>query len=268
LNDHEIKRLSDYIGNLHIVSFLPEDMSLIKGSPGDRRYYFDVFLSQIDKNYLEMLTTYKYTLRQRNELLKKLSAEPKPDTTLLDVLTEQLAFHAQQVMARRDEFVKEINDVLNSAYKRLAHKNEMMSMTYCPSIEATDTTAFLKSKYHQDLVARITNYGPHRDDYDFYLDDRLARNHASQGEQRTMILSLIMALGDLIYQIKKERPVFLLDDVFSELDSERQNRLLAYLTTANLQAIVTTTSVQEIKETIIKKAKIFRVTNGYIKEEY
>ncbi|MDD3112950.1 MAG: DNA replication/repair protein RecF [Candidatus Izemoplasmatales bacterium] len=268
LNDHEIKRLSDYIGNLHIVSFLPEDMSLIKGSPGDRRYYFDVFLSQIDKNYLEMLTTYKYTLRQRNELLKKLSAEPKPDTTLLDVLTEQLAFHAQQVMARRDEFVKEINDVLNSAYKRLAHKNEMMSMTYCPSIEATDTTAFLKSKYHQDLVARITNYGPHRDDYDFYLDDRLARNHASQGEQRTMILSLIMALGDLIYQIKKERPVFLLDDVFSELDSERQNRLLEYLTTANLQAIVTTTSVQEIKETIIKKAKIFRVTNGYIKEEY
>lgn len=267
LNDHEIKRLSDYIGNLNIVSFLPEDMNLIKGSPGDRRYYIDVFLSQIDKNYLDDLSTYKYVLRQRNELLKKLGSESKPDVTLLDVLTEQLAQHALKVMKRREVFVKDINHLLKASYQRLANKSETFAIAYQPSITGSDEVAFLKSKYHPDLIAKITNYGPHRDDYDFSLDDHLARNHASQGEQRTMLLSLIMALGDMIYKIKNERPVFLLDDVFSELDAQRQNRLLDYLKNSSLQAIITTTSVMEIKESILRQAKIFRVTKGYIKEE-
>jgi DNA replication and repair protein RecF len=226
-----------------------------------------VFLSQIDKNYLDDLSTYKYVLRQRNELLKKLGSESKPDVTLLDVLTEQLAQHALKVMKRREVFVKDINHLLKASYQRLANKSETFAIAYQPSITGSDEVAFLKSKYHPDLIAKITNYGPHRDDYDFSLDDHLARNHASQGEQRTMLLSLIMALGDMIYKIKNERPVFLLDDVFSELDAQRQNRLLDYLKNSSLQAIITTTSVMEIKESILKQAKIFRVTKGYIKEE-
>ena len=103
-NGHEVKRLSEYIGNLNVVSFLPEDTNLVKGSPRDRRYYIDVFLGQIDRNYLDDLSKYKYILKQRNELLKKMAESGNNDYTLLDVITEQLADQADRISKRRQLF--------------------------------------------------------------------------------------------------------------------------------------------------------------------
>ncbi|MBU1144455.1 MAG: DNA replication/repair protein RecF [Firmicutes bacterium] len=267
INQQEMKRLSEYIGKLNVVSFLPEDMNLVKGSPRERRYFIDLFLGQIDKNYLNNLTKYKYILRQRNELLKKIAEAEKKDEVLLDVLTEQLAESAYLIMERRVQFIQEINELAKKMYYKLSEKEELFEIQYQPSIQGEKINSFLKSKYKTDIYSKMTNFGPHRDDYDFSLGEYLAKNHASQGEQRMIVLALNMALGEMVFLLKKERPIFLLDDVFSELDAKRQNKLIDYLLQSNEQTIITTTSINEIKENILKQAKIFKVTQGYIKEE-
>jgi len=266
-NGYEVKRLSEYIGNLNVVSFLPEDTNLVKGSPRERRYYIDVFLGQIDRNYLDDLSKYKHILKQRNELLKKMSDSGSNDYTLLDVITEQLADQADLISRRRLVFQSEINELMQQMYQRLSNKKEQFTIKYLPSIPVEDTTAFLKSKYRQDLALKASGYGPHRDDYDFMFGEYIAKSHASQGEQRMMILALSMGMAEMVYKTKKERPVFLLDDVFSELDSLRQNRLIEYLAASDMQSVITSTNISEIKDSIKKQAKIFRVTKGYIKEE-
>jgi DNA replication and repair protein RecF len=266
-NDKEIKRLSDYIGNLYIVSFLPEDLNLLKGSPKDRRYYFDVFLGQIDKEYLTDLADYKHLIRQRNELLKKMADTNNRDETLLDVITEQLADKITIITKRRTALIDEINRGIKEAFSRLTHLDRGFKLEFIPSIAALDIAKFLKSKYRQDLLSGATNHGSHRDDYEFMFGGTPARLHASQGEQRAMLIALNIVLSDIVNNTKKSRPVFLLDDVFSELDQARQNQLLEYLLETNAQTIITATAIDDIKERYRKTGKIFHVRKGYIKEE-
>ncbi|MFA5289640.1 MAG: DNA replication/repair protein RecF [Candidatus Izemoplasmatales bacterium] len=267
LNGVEIKRLSDYIGKLNVVSFLPEDLNLIKGAPRDRRYYFDVFLGQIDRDYLDELSQYKHLLKQRNELLKHISEAKHPDIDLLDVITEQFVESSQRISHRRKTFIERMNGLLETTYRYLSQKDEHALLAFAPSIETQDALSIVKSKYRQDLLQKTTTIGAHRDDYLFQLEHYPARVHASQGEQRTFILALILALGETIYNTKKEWPVFLLDDVFSELDQSRQNRLMEYLMQKKAQTIVTATGTQEIRKYVIQQAKLFSVNEGTIKEE-
>ncbi len=266
-NNSEMKRLSDYIGNLNIVAFLPENMALIKGSPRERRYYVDVFLGQIDRNYLDDLSKYKHILKQRNELLKRMAESRVVDETLLDVITEQLTLQSDRITSRRNVFVKEANLLLDKAYHKLAGNGDRFTIEYLPSITSDDSFAYLKTRYKQDILAKASGFGPHRDDYGFLSDDHLARNRASQGEQRTMILALNMVFAEMVYQAKKERPVFLLDDVFSELDQKRQHNLLEYLEKSEIQTIITSTTIDTIDRHIREKARIFHVEKGYIKED-
>jgi DNA replication and repair protein RecF len=266
VNKVQQKRLSDYIGKLKIVSFLPEDMNLIKGSPRDRRYFFDVYLGQMNRNYLNDLSKYKYVLKQRNELLKKMSKSAHPDELLLDVITSQLANAALPIIESRKQFIEQVNHFLKNRYSMFSSKNEPFEIKYLPSVEEPVET-FFKSKYKSDIFSNTTNYGPHRDDYEFFLNDVLAKNYASQGEQRTMILTLDMAMAEMMKQMHNENPVILLDDVFSELDYDKQNKLIQYLHTMQAQSIITTTSIHEISNNVLKEALVYRVTNGAIKEE-
>jgi len=265
INNEEIRKLSNYIGVLNVMAFLPEDLMIIKGSPKDRRYFIDLVYGQIDKNYLNELSNYKILLKQRNELLKKLSETDKPDIVLLDVITEQISSSAEVIINFRRSFIKKINSFLNSMYKFLSDKDKNFRVEYLPSIEE-NVEQLLKGKYKTDLMLKTTNFGPHRDDYSFYLDEFIARDNASQGEQRIMILTLILAIGEIIYNFKKERPIFLLDDVFSELDFDRQNKLIKYLIKLQAQTIITTTSLENIENDIIKNSKIFKVQNNTIQE--
>lgn len=266
INKTEQKRLSDYIGVLKLVSFLPEDMNLIKGSPRERRYFFDVYLGQMDKNYISDLSNYKYILKQRNELLKNLEKSSNPDFLLLDVITTQLSNAMQPVIEKRKRFIEEINFFLKQEYHLFSSKNEHYKINYVPSIDL-EIEPFLKTKYRSDVFAKTTSYGAHRDDYQFLLNDTLAQDYASGGEQRTLLLTLDMALFEMMKQLHQETPLILLDDVFSELDDEKQNKLIAYIRKIDAQAIITTTSLQEIHSNLLKDVKIYRVHNGHIKED-
>jgi DNA replication and repair protein RecF len=266
INDVEVKKLSNYIGTINVMSFLPEDLMIIKGSPKDRRYFIDLMYGQIDRQYLKELTNYKILLKQRNELLKKLSDTNTKDFTLLDVITEQLSDSADLIVNFRRNFIKKINSSLKKMYSFLADKDKSFVFEYKPSI-SENFERILKSKYKNDLYLKTTSYGPHRDDYDFLIDKVLAKDNASQGEQRIMVLALILAISEIIYERFSERPIFLLDDVFSELDSIRQNKLIKHLVSLGAQTLITTTDLDNIDKTIIKQSIVFRVHNNTIREE-
>jgi DNA replication and repair protein RecF len=266
-NGQEVKRLSDYIGILNVVLFAPEDMNLVKGSPVDRRYFVDVVLGQVDKRYLDDLSAYKHALKQRNELLKQAQIGRNVDPTLFDVLTEQLAAAGEAVIAKRKAFLEAIDRKAARMYQFLATKQEDLGLSYVPSV-AESLLKTLKSRYKTDIIAGTTNHGPHRDDVGFTLNGMPAAAFASQGEQRMIVLAVDLALVEYIEEIRQDRPLFLLDDVLSELDHDKQNRLLRRLADSGIQAVITATALTEIADDIVKSARVFNVTNGTIKEEH
>lgn len=264
LNGREIKKLSDYIGQVNVISFLPEDMNLIKGPPKDRRYFIDSIIGQMDKNYLIELSNYKSYLKQRNELIKTLHDDKKPDLTLLDIYTEQLASSGKKIISYRKLFFKELNDHLKNIFPLLSNNYKLFEFIYQPSVD-DDLEAYFKNNYRKDLFLRTTSSGPHRDDYCYIIDSLNAKDIASQGEQRIMLLASLLAISEVFFKKKKVKPILLLDDVFSELDSIRQNKLIYYLNESKLQTIITTTSTNKIHQDILDDSTIFDVNNHFIR---
>jgi DNA replication and repair protein RecF len=264
-NNQDVNKLSDYIGKIKILAFLPEDMDLIKGSPKNRRFFIDMIIGQIDKNYLLELSNYRNVLKQRNELLKIYNAKKSQDLTLLDIYTEQLAKSAEIIVNYRKKFIVSIKSELNNMYHYLAANNKDISFDYQPIIEENILNQ-LKSKYPKDIAQKNTSIGPHRDDYVFLIDNIAAKDYASQGEQRVIILAIVLSIANIIMKTKNIKPILLLDDVFSELDYLRQNQLVKYLNDSSIQSIITTTNIKDINSSFFKKAKIFHVQNHLVKE--
>jgi DNA replication and repair protein RecF len=266
VNNNEIDKLSDYVGKIKVLAFLPEDMDLIKGTPKNRRFFMDMIIGQFDKNYLIELTNYKNILKQRNELLKVLSENHTKEYTLLDIYTEQLAASAEIIVNFRNIFVNKINNELIQMYHYLAANNKEITFKYNPVIEE-DILREFKEKYQKDIFFKTTSNGPHRDDYNFFINDFDAKDYASQGEQRIIILAIILSIANIFIKEKNIKPILLLDDVFSELDYLRQNQLVKYLNSANLQSIITSTNISDINNSFLQNSKIFQVKNHVIREE-
>jgi len=266
VNSSEIDKLSDYIGKVKVLAFLPEDMDLIKGPPKNRRYFLDMIIGQIDKNYLLELSNYKNILKQRNETLKIVSESKTKDFTLLDIYTEQLAKSAEIIIGLRKKFVEAINIEIIQMHHYLAANNKKIEFKYNPLVD-TNIIKELKDRYSKDIIFRSTSVGPHRDDYDFIIDNTIAKDYASQGEQRIMILSIVLSIANIIINQNNTKPILLLDDVFSELDYLRQNQLVKYLNSSDLQSIITSTNIKDINNSFLNNSKIFSVKNHIIKED-
>ncbi len=266
INNSEVDKLSDYIGKVQVLAFLPEDMDLIKGPPKNRRYFIDMIIGQIDKNYLLELSNYKNVLRQRNELLKIIAENKTKDFTLLDIYTEQLAKSAEIIIELRKKFVEAINIELIQMHHYLAANSKKVEFKYNPLTEK-NILKELKDKYQKDILFRTTGTGPHRDDYDFLIDNTSAQDYASQGEQRVLILAIILSIANIIMKQKNNKPILLLDDVFSELDYLRQNQLVKYLNSSELQSIITSTNIKDINNNFLNNSKMFTVKNHIVKED-
>lgn len=262
-NQIELERLSEYIGLLNVVMFAPEDMDLIKGNPQTRRKFLDLEIGQISKDYLHNMQNYKRILKQRNDLLKNMQKEDK-DLMLLDIITEQLIDYLEKIVQTRKHFVQEINEIAVKIYQQLSNSNQIFKIEYVPSIDKNYKEEFL-SKYQYDMITGTTNLGVHRDDCEFYLDNLYLKTHGSQGETRTAVLSTKLALVEFIYKHRKEYPVLLLDDVLSELDTERQNNLIQYINNKT-QTFITTTDLSEINFDAIDQYQVFHIENGVVEE--
>ena len=275
LNHLEQKKLSDYIGQLNVILFAPEDLSLVKGSPSVRRKFIDMELGQMNKIYLYHLSQFQQVLKQRNQFLKQARFNKKYDTIFLDVLTDQLATEAAQVLHSRFKFVNQLSDLANTVQKDISNEKETLSISYKTSSSADETMTVeeifnhLKEDYEKNVSQEVdqgtTTVGPHRDDLVFHVNDRNVQTYGSQGQQRTTALSLKLAEIELMREMTGEYPILLLDDVLSELDDSRQTHLLKSIQN-KVQTFITTTSLDGVQMDLLDDPFIFYVDDGSIEK--
>lgn len=263
-NQIELDRLSEYIGHLNVVMFAPEDLELIKGNPKFRRKFLDTEIGQISNEYLFHLQQFRKILKQRNDLLKSMQKSNRPDLLLLDVITDQLIDYEVKIMKQRTTFLSSIQQYANNYYQTLSGLDDKLTIEYIPSLKGKYKEEYT-AKYQYDMITGTTNQGIHRDDIEFYLNNFPLKTHGSQGEQRTAVLAVKLALIDFIYEWKKEYPILLLDDVLSELDVSRQQNLLHSID-KQIQTFITTTNTSDIDLSPFADYALYHITNGHIKE--
>ncbi len=262
-NNIEIERLSEYVGLINVVMFAPEDINLIRGNPQNRRRFLDLEIGQMSKEYMYNLQNYKKVLKQRNDLLKSMQKNVKPNMMLLDIITDQLIDYLIQVVAIRKRFIRKINDFALLNYQDLSKTKHRLKIEYLPSIKDNYKEEFQR-KYQYDMITGATSLGAHRDDVEFYIDDFTIKTHGSQGELRTAVLAVKLALVDFIHEYTKSYPILLLDDVFSELDQERQKGLFDYIS-EKTQTFITTTELDEQMEKYTHEVHKYVVLDGTIR---
>jgi len=250
---------SNYIGHFPTVLFQPEDLNLISLSPQVRRHYLDMLLCQTDRDYIVALANYKKILKQRNALLKNLKARLADggDITAISpelaVWDRQIAESGQIIIEKRLRFIEFLNQILTELYRELSADHEQLKASYHSSIQS-QYLASLSERHHVDILQGATTRGPHRDDLHFFLNDRPMTATASRGEFRTLLLALKLAEIEYIKSSTGQTPVLLLDDVFSELDPERRQKLLTKI--QNCQSIITTTDLNDTESGFRNNVKI------------
>ena len=247
INDYEVKVLKEYIGLNNVVMFSPNDLELINGSPSYRRKFLDINISQISKQYINNLNEYKHILKMRNDILKSENI----DKVLLDVTTKKLIDLAKPIIKFRYEFIKEIHENLVNLSK------DKIIIDYTPSTTIKNIDDDFNKSLDNDIFNKLTNKGPHRDDIKFMVNEKNAI-YASQGQIRTICLSIKLALISIIKKYKKNNPVVLLDDVLSELDIDRKNKLFEILDDS-YQIFISTTELDNIKKELLDRAQIIEL---------
>ena len=254
-----LRKTVDLFGTVNMVFFAPEDLYVIKSGPAERRAFLDTELCQLDRTYAHCLTQYSKALQQKSRLLKQIEEQPSLADTL-DVWNEQLINYGVPVIERRRQHVAELSEIILEKNRQLSDGKETLLAAYEPSVEAENFAAKLKELRGRELASGLCLTGPHRDDVGFSINDADVRRFGSQGQQRTAALSLKLAEIDIISQKTGDTPVLLLDDVLSELDTGRQQRLLSGI--EEIQTVITTTGLDEETQKKFKTDKVFTIKDG------
>ena len=263
INKIPIKKASELFGILNIVFFSPEDLNIIKNGPSERRRFLDAELCQLDKVYLSDLTKYNKILNQRNKLLKDIYYRHDLIETL-PVWDAQLLETGKRIIQRRKVFIEELNEIIGTIHSNISGGKEHLILKYEPNIDEIFFEDELLKAKQKDLKLCQTTVGPHRDDMLFSVNDIDIRKYGSQGQQRTSALSLKLAEIEIVKKSIHNTPVLLLDDVLSELDSNRQNYLLNSI--SDIQTIITCTGLEEFVKNRFHINRVFRVVNGKVYE--
>lgn len=263
VNRIPIKKASELFGILNIVFFSPEDLNIIKNGPSERRRFMDSEICQLDKIYLSDLTNYNKALNQRNKLLKDLNYN-SDYSQILPVWNEKLVEYGKKIIKRRRTFVEELNEIIGDIHYEISGKKESLKLVYEPDVEENFFMEEINHSMEKDKKYCMTTTGPHRDDLAFYINDVEIRKYGSQGQQRTSALSLKLAEIEIVKKVIGDKPILLLDDVLSELDSKRQNFLLNEI--KDIQTIITCTGLEEFVKNRFEMDKIFYIENGTAKE--
>ena len=266
INKMPIRKASELFGIVNLVFFSPEDLNIIKNGPAERRRFIDLELSQLDKVYLNNLSNYNRIVNQRNHLLKELSFGGKKDLSdTLEIWELQMVQYGERLIARRKEFVEQINGIIAKIHQRLTGGKESLKIIYEPSTGDLPFEQALNRYRERDLRMKSTTVGPHRDDIGFLIGDMDIRKYGSQGQQRTAALSLKLSEIELVKLATHDTPILLLDDVLSELDKHRQNYLLDSI--HDIQTLITCTGVEDFVNHRFSINKVFHVQNGQVTKE-
>ena len=265
-NGYKISKIKDMIGSFKAVLFSPDDLSLVKESPEERRSFLNVAISQSYPSYIDIYSNYKKALDNRNHILKEASQGRFYDENELDSWSEYMAEYASYINLMRREYVKKAEFYSNKTIKEISSGNEDINLFYKSDIDdknfereeiKKEYVRIFKEKQEREKFAGISLSGPHRDDIEININGKSARNFASQGQQRSIVLSLKIAEGEIIKELFGEYPVFLFDDVLSELDEKRKNYIL--IGKGEKQIII---SSCERDENMFYADRIIRVKDG------
>ena len=266
-NGVKIEKLSDIVGCFRTVLFCPEHLSLVKDGPALRRNYLDIAISRQRPMYLHALQKYNYILKQRNMLIKNAMNDRETFEMTVDLWSEQLAAEAAVIARARAEFVKKVDMHVKTCFYDMTGQREIPEISYIGSsklegdeyfdLERSKNRYFelLSSNHEREIYAGATLYGAHKDDMGVMLNGKPARFFASQGQQRSISIALKLAEGEICFSEFGDYPVFLFDDVLSELDSKRRDYLINRI--KNKQVIMTSCDKNEIRE-----AKQIKVSDG------
>lgn len=264
IDGQKLKKAADLLGLCNVVFFSPEDMSIIKNGPAERRRFVDMELCQLDNFYLYNLNHYNKIVNQRNKLLKDMFMNPELRDTL-NIWDSQLVSFGSKIIERRKIFADQINEIIYDIHKKLSGGKEELYIQYEPDVMIESFEKKLKLNQEKDIKLKQTTTGPHRDDISFLIGTTDIRKFGSQGQQRTAALSLKLSEIELMKKITKDTPILLLDDVLSELDSNRQNYLLNSI--GDIQTIISCTGLEEFVNNRFEINKIFKVANGVVTSE-
>ncbi len=259
VNRQRINR-SDLLGLIPISVFVPDDLVIIKGGPNERRRYLDNTLIQIDPSLNNVRSDIENILRQRNALLRQ--SRGKLDVgiiTTLDVWDDKFVIAAEKLARARRSLVEKLKSKVAESYTKISGKSPLIEMNYKSTWPPGELREILYKVRQEDLARGISTVGPHRDDLLIYLNGIPARTHASQGEQRLLILAMRLAAHRELAEITKQSPVLLLDDVLSEFDS---NISQGVLTTLEAEQTFLTTA-GELPTGIVCSTR-FQVSNGEV----
>ena len=261
IDGQKIKKATQLLGLLNVVFFSPEDLSIIKNGPAERRRFVDMELCQLDQFYLYNLNNYNKIVNQRNKLLKDMYFNPSLRDTL-NIWDSQLISFGSKIIERRQLFVEQLNEIILEIHRKLSGGRENLVIQYEPDVLIDEYEKKMSLNQERDVKLKQTSTGPHRDDFSFVVGDIDIRKFGSQGQQRTAALSLKLSEIELVKKMTRDNPVLLLDDVLSELDSNRQNYLLS--TIGDIQTIITCTGLDEFVNNRFEIDKVFHIESGKI----
>lgn len=263
INKIKINKISELIGTFNVVMFSPEDLRIVKESPGVRRKFIDMEIAQLNPKYYYSLVQYNKVLNERNSILKS----RRIDDTMIQVYDDQLSTFAGYIIKKRIEYVNKLNEYGKTIHKDITSGKENIDFKYITPVKDIENIKeelkiLLKKNINKDIMNGITSIGPHRDDLNIYLNGVDAKRFGSQGQQRTSVLTMKFASLKIIKETTGEYPVLLLDDVLSELDINRKKYILSSI--EDIQTIITCTGIEDINENLNGEYKVFNVKNGCV----
>ena len=263
INKIKINKIGELFGSFNVVMFSPEDLKIIKDSPGVRRRFIDMELCQLNSRYYYNLVQYNKILNERNIVLKNM----KIDKDILDVYDIKLIDYGYNIITDRINYMDKLNYYGKNIHGDITSGKEQIEFKYVSTVKdlkniKEDFYKILKQNRIRDIERGITSVGPHRDDFLVLINNIDTKIYGSQGQQRTAVLTIKFASLNIIKELIGENPVLLLDDVLSELDFSRKKYILS--TIGELQTIITCTGIDDLTDYLDKNSKVFKVKNGEI----
>lgn len=263
VNKIKIKKIGELFGNFNVVMFSPEDLKIIKDSPGVRRKFIDMELCQLNPKYYYNLVQYNKVLNERNSILRNRNI----NKDILDVYDMQLVEFGYNIIMDRLEYIEKLNKYSTKIHSDITSGKERIEFKYVSTIKDLENIresfySLLEKNRVRDCERGITSVGPHRDDFTVLINDIDTKSYGSQGQQRTAVLTIKFSSLKIIKELTGEHPVLLLDDVLSELDFSRKRYILS--TIGDIQTIITCTGIEDLYEYLDDKSKVFKVKDGEI----
>ena len=274
INDNVVNKISDYIGNLYVILSSPDDLQMIKGSPADRRNFLNIEISQLSSNYIKKYNEFNKILKMRNDYLKLLFTNSLCDYNYLDILTNNLIDREIDIYIERNNFINKINDSITDIYRnitgikslKILYETNIEFNNYEPSEMKKILLDKYKKNQKREISMGMTLYGPHRDDFTFLIDNNDIKIFGSQGQQKLAFIALKFSEIPIFEEKTNTKPIILLDDIFSELDKTKKNKLIQYIDN-DYQVIITSNDTKDISKKILKDANIFKIQDGKIVEK-